>query len=101
MQRLVRNHDHSRSRAVLDLRDLHQIRECGLLSTGHDSRNARSNLSPSRTPELQSELLAWENLMIVDGLRATIFCPSRLRRSSAPAGLRERRFRHRALQVLA
>jgi hypothetical protein len=28
-------------------------------------------------------------------------CPSRLRRSSAPAGLRERRFRHRALQVLA
>ena len=49
---------------VLDLRDLHQIRECGLLSTGHDSRNARSNLSPSRTQELQSELLAWENLMI-------------------------------------
>ena len=28
------------------------------------SRNARSNLSPSRTQELQSELLAWENLMI-------------------------------------
>jgi hypothetical protein len=60
----ARNHDHSRSRVVLDLRDLHQIRECGLLSTGHDSRNARSNLSPSRTQELQSELLAWENLMI-------------------------------------
>jgi hypothetical protein len=38
--------------------------ESGLLSTGHDSRNARSNLPPSRTRELQSELLAWENLMI-------------------------------------
>jgi hypothetical protein len=48
--------------ALIDKKN--QIRECGLLSTGHDSRNARSNLSPSRIQELQSELLAWENLMI-------------------------------------
>src|SRR5262245_21727667 len=64
MQHLVREHDHSRSRVVLDLRGLHQIRECRLLSTGYDSRNARSNFAPSRTQELHSELLAWENLMI-------------------------------------
>ena len=63
MQPLVANHNHSRSRVVLDLRGLYRTRECGLLSTGHDSRNARPNFAQAE-PRSCRVLPPVEKLMI-------------------------------------